>query len=108
MLRSLPPPFDARLIVLIDPRAATAQRGFASPALYAVRVVPARDTRAADWAAGQLRWCYVDELPALIGSLDLATGAAALPAPDTAQLDALRAQVATLEGKIATAAAALR
>lgn len=105
MLRTLPPKFDSRLIVLIDPSVARDRQGYASPANYTVRTVPARDTRSANWAAGTLRWCYVEEVPDIIASLDLAAGATAV---DESAAEEMREKISQLESKIANAVASLQ
>lgn len=66
ILRSTPPPFDKRLIVMLNREYATAQQGFASLAAYTARTVPACDTKHAPWNNGELFWCYVEEVPILI------------------------------------------
>ena len=105
ILRTAPPPFDNRLIVMLNREFATAKQGFASLAAYTARTLPAWDAKLADWQSGKLSWCYVEEVPALV---DLALAPPATS--DTAlrsELSAAREQIAALETRIAAARNAL-
>lgn len=109
LLRTTPPPFDKRLIVVLDRECATAKQGFASSAHYTARTLPAWDAKLADWESGHLSWCYVEEVPALVDSM-LSPAAESDPALRS-ELSAAREQIAALESvidTIAKAAAAIR
>ena len=106
LLRTTPPPFDSRLIVLIDWSVARAPQGWASPAHYTARTLQARDTKAANWAPGALAWCYVEEVPALVASLT--TPAAESDPALRSDLAAARERIAALETSSAQAIAALK
>lgn len=106
ILRSTPPPFDSRLIVLIDAAAAVAPHGWNSPANYTARTIRSIDARLADWQSGNLRWCYVEEIPALVAS-DAREDSAAAPGL-ASELSAARERIAALETSAAQAVAALK
>lgn len=106
ILRNTPPAFDLRLIALFDCAVARAPQGWASPASYTVRTLQARDTKAADWTAGKLTWCYVEDIPELVA-------AALNPAAESdsglhSELAAKNECIAALERKIAAAKADLQ
>lgn len=106
ILCSTPPPFDSRLVVLFDSSAAVAPQGWNSPANYAVRTIRSLDARLADWQSGKLRWCYVEEIPALVAS-DAREGSAGTPGL-ASELSAARERIAALETSAAQAIAALK
>lgn len=106
ILRSTPPVFDARLIVLFALDSAVAPQGWNSPANYAVRTVRAFDLKAADWPSGNLRWCYVEDVPALVAS-DAREDSAGAPGL-VSELSAASERIAALETSAAQAIAALR
>ena len=106
ILRSTPPPFDSRLVVLVDSASAVTPQGWNSPANYAVRTIRSLDARLADWQSGNLRWCYVEEVPALVAS-DAREDSAGSPGL-ASELSAARERIAALETSAAQAIAALK
>lgn len=73
ILRATPPVFDSRLIVLLNAGETTATaKGvmamYAPRPEYVARTIEARFTNCADWQPGKLRWCYVEDVPALVAS----------------------------------------
>lgn len=102
---STPPALDRRMIVLFSAAAAVAPQGaWMSPAFYAVRVVQARDCAQVDWAA--VRWCYVEDLPALLAAIDTPVPAGAATELQ-ASLAAATTKATALEQKIGQALAIL-
>jgi len=111
ILRATPPPFDSRLIVLINAGETTATaKGvmamYAPKPEYVARTIEARFTNCADWQPGKLRWCYVEEVPALVAS-DARADSAGAPGL-VSELSAARDRIAALETPAAQAIAALK
>ena len=105
ILRSTPPPFDKRLIVMLNREYATAPQGFASLAAYTARTLPAWDAKLANWASGKLSWCYVEEVPALMDAI--ANPPAAADPSLCSELAAARERIAALESRMTTASSFL-